>query len=86
VRDVCEQYGVTEHTVLTWITSGELRAVNVSRRRGAKKPRWRITAEALAAFELMRTPTPPAPRVRRQRRSDVIRFYLGGVRADTLSV
>jgi excisionase family DNA binding protein len=76
VRDVCERFGVSEHTVLAWLRSGELRAVNVGRRSGAKKPRWRITQAALEAFELSRTPTPPAPKTpRRKRVSDVIEFY-----------
>jgi len=65
VRELCERYGVGEHTVLAWIRSGELRAVNVGRRQGAGKPRWRVTAEALATFELLRTPQPPPPRTRR---------------------
>ena len=77
VRDVCERYGVTEHTVLGWIRAGELKAINVGRRLGAGKPRWRITPEALAAFEQLRTATPPPPpRTRRYRAdSDVIEFY-----------
>jgi excisionase family DNA binding protein len=76
VRDLCERYGVSEHTVLGWIRSGELRAVNVGRKLGARKPRWRITQEALEAFEQLRTPTPPVPRVRRRRRQEeVIQFY-----------
>jgi excisionase family DNA binding protein len=76
VRDVCERYSVSEHTVLGWIRSGELRAINVGRRLGAKKPRWRITAEALEAFEILRTPTSPPPRPKRRKRpADVIEFY-----------
>jgi excisionase family DNA binding protein len=76
VRDVCERYGVSEHTVLGWIRSGELRAVNVGRRPGGKKPRWRVTEAALTAFERLRTPTPPPPRARRRTRpTDVIPFY-----------
>ena len=51
IRDVCERFVVTEHTVLAWIRSGELRAVNVGRAPEAKKPRWRITQAALDAFE-----------------------------------
>jgi excisionase family DNA binding protein len=43
IQDLQRRYGVTVHTVLGWIRSGELRAVNVGRRRGARKPRWRIT-------------------------------------------
>ena len=76
VRDLRERYAVSEHTVLGWIARGELRAVNVGRRPGAKKPRWRITQEALEAFELARTPTPLQPRVRRKKwPADVVEFY-----------
>ena len=39
VRDLCERFGVEEHTVLGWIKSGELRAMNCGRRPGSKKPR-----------------------------------------------
>jgi excisionase family DNA binding protein len=39
VRDLCERYGVGEHTVLAWIRSRELRAVNVGRKLGARRPR-----------------------------------------------
>jgi excisionase family DNA binding protein len=77
VRDLCERYEVSEHTVLSWIHSGELRAVNVGRRPGAKRPRWRISHQALEQFELARTPTPPPPRARRRKRAEsgVIEFY-----------
>jgi excisionase family DNA binding protein len=76
VRDLCQRYAVSEHTVLSWIARGELRAVNVGRRPGAKKPRWRITRESLEAFEMSRTTTPPLPQTRRKKRpADVIEFY-----------
>jgi hypothetical protein len=76
VRDLRERYAVSEHTVLGWIARGELRAVNVGRRPGAKKPRWRITQAARQSFELSRTTTPPLPQTRRKKRSaDVIEFY-----------
>jgi excisionase family DNA binding protein len=77
VRDLCERYGVGEHTVLAWIRSGELRAVNVGRSAATKKPRWRITQEALTKWEALRAPTPPLPRTRRKKRADtgVIEFY-----------
>ena len=75
VRDLCERYAVTEHTVLGWIRTGELRAVNVGRN-SARKPRWRITQESMAAFEQLRTPTPPLPRTQRRKRApEVIQFY-----------
>lgn len=76
VRDLSERYGVSAHTVLFWIASGELKAVNVGRRVGAKKPRWRIMPEALEAFEVVRTPTVPPPRMRRRRQpAGVLEFY-----------
>ena len=76
VQDLQARYGVTVHTVLGWIRSGELRAVNVGRRSGAKKPRWRIPQAALDAFERLRTPGPPPPRKHRHQRSaEVIEFY-----------
>lgn len=76
VRDISERFGVSEHTVLSWINSGELRAINVGRKADARKPRWRITAAALEAFEAMRTATPPPPRTKRRKRlGDVIQFY-----------
>jgi excisionase family DNA binding protein len=54
VRQVAERFHIGEHTVLAWIRSGELPAVNVGRSPGGK-PHWRITSEALQAFELLRT-------------------------------
>lgn len=75
IKDICERFAVGEHTVLGWIRRGELRAINVSRRMGGR-PHWRITEEALEAFELLRTPSPPPPRTpRRRRQAQVIEFY-----------
>jgi hypothetical protein len=76
VKDLTERYAVSEHTVLGWINRGELRAINVGRRLGAKNPRWRVTQEALEAFELSRMVTPPMPKApRRKRLPEVIEFY-----------
>lgn len=76
VKDLCVRYSVTVHTVLGWIARGELRALNVGRQLGTMKPRWRITQEALDAFELARTPIPPPPTAqRRKRQAGVIEFY-----------
>ena len=68
VRDLTNRFGVHEATVLGWIHNGELKAMNVGRTPGRKKPRWRISEAALAAFEALRTPTQPAPRSRRRRK------------------
>jgi excisionase family DNA binding protein len=77
IRDICDRFGVSEHTVLAWIRSGELKAINVGVLPGKKKPRWRVTAEALAAFESLRSVSPPPPKSRRKKKpsSDVIEFY-----------
>lgn len=76
VQQIADRYGVCPETVNGWIASGELRAVNVARNRGAKKPRWRITADALRLFEELRATTAPAvPRQRKKPAADVIRFY-----------
>jgi hypothetical protein len=76
IAGLSARFGVTEHTVLGWIRTGELKAINVGRRARAKKPRWRITDDALAAFEALRTPSPPSPTSpRRKRPTDVIEFY-----------
>jgi transposase len=75
VRDLCERYGVGEHTVLCWVRRGYLKAIDVSRKQGGR-PTWRITAEALQAFELLRAHSPTPPRTpRRRRQAEVIEFY-----------
>lgn len=56
--------GSRPETVIAWIRSGELPAVNFARR-GASRPRYRIHRDELAAFLRRRTvspPTKPAPR------------------------
>lgn len=76
VKAVADRYGVAEHTVLGWIKTGELRAVNVGTAPGKKKPRWRITQVALEAFEAARTAVPVlAPRRKRSRQAELIEFY-----------
>ena len=75
IREIRERYGVGEHTVLGWIRRGELRAIDVSRKPGGR-PKWRVTQEALDAFEQLRTPTPTPPRAKRRKRlPEVIQFY-----------
>ena len=77
VRDICNRFGVHEQTVLAWIHAGELKAVNVGVAPGKKKPRWRVTQEALTAFEASRQATPPPPARTRSRKQQtgVVEFY-----------
>jgi excisionase family DNA binding protein len=76
VKQIRERLKVSDPTVLAWIASGELVAINVSRKRG-RKPRWRITEESLQAFELLRASAPQPPRTKRRSRkpADVVKFY-----------
>lgn len=75
VRDLQERYGVREHTILHWIKTGQLVALNVGVDPGKKKPRWRISQAALDAFELQRTTSPPPTPIRRRRaQSEVVEF------------
>jgi hypothetical protein len=77
VAVVQEQYGVGEVTVLEWIRSGELKAINVARSLRKKRPTWRVTAIALAEFELLHS-AGAQPKGRRRRKAstgDVIEFY-----------
>jgi hypothetical protein len=77
VNQIMQRYNVTQHTVLGWIARGELKAINVGTEAGKKKPRWRITQEALDAFEALRSTTPPPQPAtrRRKRQSQVVEFY-----------
>jgi len=77
VRDLTQRYAVNEHIILRWIHNGELRAIDVSSCRGGR-PKWRITAEALAAFEESRIPSPP-PEPTRQRRKKNPSATVGGL-------
>ena len=65
---IAKRYGVKPDKVLAWIATGELEAVNVAER-STGRPRWRVSPEALAAFEKRRSskPTPVVPRRRRER-------------------
>lgn len=65
--------------VLAWIRTGELAAVNCAERRGGR-PRWRISAEALAAFDAARSNRAafrarPPPRPKRRRDDGVIEYF-----------
>ncbi len=75
-REIAVQRDVKVEVVLGWIHSGELKAVDCSSRRGGR-PRWRISAEALARFDAKRAsmPAPKIQRIRRRRDPAVIEFF-----------
>jgi hypothetical protein len=78
-KEIAEYYGVSPRKPLLWIASGELCAVNIAGSVNAKKPRWRISAESLAAFERRRSSAATAQTKQpvRRRRGDtaVIQFF-----------
>lgn len=66
VSEIAELMGVKQDNVFAWIAARELLAVNVAAKRNGK-PRWRISEEALEAFQASRS-TKPKNTVEVQRR------------------
>jgi excisionase family DNA binding protein len=77
VKEVSVRCQVGLHVVLSWIRSGELRALNLGRSLAGRKPRWRVRPTDLANFEMVREAGPQPPKTRRSRRQleAVIKFY-----------
>ncbi len=66
---IAAQYGISPDKVVTWITSGELKAFNAATR-PTMRPRWLVDVEDLADFERRRAAVaPPKPQSRRKRAS-----------------
>jgi len=51
-NDIAKAWGIARETVVSWIRSGELAAINVAAL--SRQPRFRIDVEDLRAFELKR--------------------------------
>jgi len=76
VHEFAAKENVGVHTVLAWIANGSLSATNVARDPKGRRPRWRISHEAVRAWELARQSQPPLPRrPRRRKQSEVVEFY-----------
>jgi hypothetical protein len=73
VADVAKRYRVSPDKVRRWIDRGELLAVNTAEAL-CGKPRYVITAEALAEFERRRSTAPP-PKPKRRKKSPVMMDY-----------
>jgi excisionase family DNA binding protein len=71
--EIGAQLKISEEAVRDHIHAGRLRAVNVGN--GSRRPRWRITAEALDEFLAAQTAPPRATRRPRKRRGPVIEFF-----------
>jgi excisionase family DNA binding protein len=82
VRDVPPSYTVPEAArhlrvgetkVRHWIASGELTAINTASAL-CRRPRYVVTAEAMAAFERRRSGAAP-PKPKRQKRTVAVDYY-----------
>jgi hypothetical protein len=74
--ELARKYRVAVEKILGFIATGQLRALDVSSRTSSR-PRWRITAAAIAEFEAAHSSKrPPAPTKRRRgNSSEVTPFF-----------
>jgi hypothetical protein len=75
VADIARRYRVSPDKVRTWIRRGELAAINTADAR-CGKPRFVVTADALAAFEQGRQATPPKA-AKRNKRTNLVDYFPG---------
>ena len=76
-EQIAESLAVCSKTVIAWIQTGQLRAVNVSLNGGSKRPRYRVLPSDLDVFLAVRsTRQEPAKRSPRKR-SPAFRQVLG---------
>lgn len=70
-REVAEILDVKQDTILAYIHSGLLEAVNVAHPDAKQRPRWKVSVEALDDFVSRRTyrPAPSKPQPQRRQRS-----------------
>src|SRR5262245_9461903 len=74
VADLAARWRVSEDKIRAWIRAGELIGINVARTL-CGRPQWRITADAVAAFERRRCAATPRQGRRQGRRTDQIDYY-----------
>ncbi|MES2788461.1 MAG: helix-turn-helix domain-containing protein [Planctomycetota bacterium] len=63
--EIARMWGTSVKKVLAFIDSQELPAIDLATNRGSR-PRWKVTPEALAQFELTRRSLPAQPSVARR--------------------
>ena len=73
--EVARRWGISPEKVISWIQSGELRAMDASAKPGGR-PRYLIDIRDLEAFEMRRSVT-TVPKTRRQRKTQpgVIQYF-----------
>lgn len=77
-NEVADKYRISWETVISWINTGKLRAEDVSpepdpkkpAKAGSRRPRYRITEEALQEFFAARNPHYEPKKIRRSRRRE----------------
>jgi len=65
-RQIAKRYHISEDKVRLWISSGQLRGIDVSSR-ASRRPRWRVSAADLLAFENRRAAIAPPLQTRRRK-------------------
>jgi hypothetical protein len=75
VRDLAARWRVSADKIRAWILRGELSAINTANHLSGK-PRFVVSADAVAAFERGRgCATPPRPTPRRKRAAGLIDYF-----------
>jgi hypothetical protein len=74
---VAKRYGVSVNKILDLIRLGEIEAFDVANR-GSRRPRFRISAEALERFELARS-SRPTPKPSRKRKATAGKDYFANL-------
>lgn len=74
IKDVAAMFSVSEHVVKSWILNKSLKAVDVSRKVGAKA-HWRITERQLEEFQELRS-TKSSETKQKPKRFDGIKRFI----------
>lgn len=75
--EVGKLLGVDANKVIGWIRSGELPAINAATTLCGARPRYRVSREALEAFQRRRAVVPSVRPPRRKKGGDLSRFGIG---------
>ena len=73
-KQVAAHLGISRETVAALIRSGQLAAINVSLSPSSRRPRYRVTEQALEDFEAKRSVERSATQRRSQRTTSYTRF------------
>ena len=74
VKECAAYFRVLNPVVLSWIASGQLRAIDVSANPGVGRPSWRIPLDAIVEFEARRSAKPAVKPVRKKRKKQAADF------------